>query len=268
MKGIIKTRFLKRFRTVNPNNKQQDSELGLYVGKKNGDNNVLALYELNLPNKEIDVFEECECEFHNSIPNMISSSSSSSTSTSISSSGSSPKSNGTTTESILDFELKSIPGGNDKVILYTTSLRGIRKTYEDCRAIKFLLESFRVVYFERDVSMDLEFRDELWRVLGKKGVPPRLFIEGRDIGGAEEVVTLHECGVLKVLLEGIPKLGLGESVVCRQCGGVGFLVCVECSGSCKVYKGDHHKNGGMMSLFCRCPKCNENGLVKCSTCSC
>ncbi|KAG6743957.1 hypothetical protein POTOM_052661 [Populus tomentosa] len=102
--------------------------------------------------------------------------------------------------SLSDFEEKSLPGGSQAVILYTTSLRSIRKTFEDCHAIRFLLESFEVIFHERDVSLHLEFREELWRIMGGRVIPPRLFIKGRYIGGADEVTSLHEQGKLKNLL--------------------------------------------------------------------
>ncbi|KAE9465709.1 hypothetical protein C3L33_02412, partial [Rhododendron williamsianum] len=57
---------------------------------------------------------------------------------------------------LLDFEENCPPEGNERVILYTTSLKGIRKTFEDCNSVKFLLESFKVVYFERDISLHSE----------------------------------------------------------------------------------------------------------------
>ncbi|KAK3031425.1 hypothetical protein RJ639_036166 [Escallonia herrerae] len=120
--------------------------------------------------------------------------------------------------SLLDFEEKCPPGGKDSVIIYTTSLRGIRKTFEDCNTIQFLLESFRVLYHERDVSMHLEFREELWRVFGGRVVPPRVFIRGRYIGGADEVVGLHEQGKLRKLLDGIP-INPSDSP-CIGCAGV------------------------------------------------
>ncbi|XAR64795.1 hypothetical protein NMG60_11008633 [Bertholletia excelsa] len=158
-----------------------------------------------------------------------------------------------------DFEDKCPPGGNEAVILYTTSLRGIRKTFEDCRNIRFLLESFQLVYQERDVSMHLEFREELWRILGGRIVPPRLFIKGRLIGGADEVIILHERGQLRKLLHGIP--AKSSSSPCTGCGGLRFVVCLNCNGSRKVMTED------VTSEFPRrCPECNENGLIKCPTC--
>lgn len=162
--------------------------------------------------------------------------------------------------SLSDFEVKCPPGGSNSVILYTTSLRGIRKTFEDCSTIRFLLESFRISYIERDVSMHMEFREELWRIMKGKVVPPRLFIKGRLIGGADEVVRLHEQGKLRKLLEEIPKTAY--NCPCHGCAGVHFIVCVNCNGSRKISIDDQSYEKPV-----RCPDCNENGLVQCPVCS-
>ena len=159
---------------------------------------------------------------------------------------------------LLEFEEKCPPGGSDSVILYTTTLRGIRKTFEGCGSIRFLLESFRVLYFERDVSMHAEFREELRRVLGAGAVPPKLFVRGRYVGGAEEVLGLHEQGKLRPLFKDVPIDG--SNCPCEGCGGVRFVVCFNCNGSRKVIGGDD--DGG----FNVCPKCNENGLIICPLC--
>ncbi|KAI3799592.1 hypothetical protein L1987_34891 [Smallanthus sonchifolius] len=158
---------------------------------------------------------------------------------------------------LLVFEKICPPGGSDSVILYTTGLRSVRKTFEDCSSIRFLLESFRVLYHERDLSMHLDFRDELWRILGGKVVPPRLFIKGRYIGGAEEVLRLHEQGKFRPLLAGIPVNTLDGP--CDGCAGIRFVVCCNCSGSRKVDSGD-----GWLPEKCR--ECNENGLIICPFC--
>ncbi|XP_057809123.1 uncharacterized protein At5g39865-like [Salvia miltiorrhiza] len=151
---------------------------------------------------------------------------------------------------------KAIEQPSTSVVLYTTSLRGIRKTFEDCKTIKFLLGSLRVVYSERDVSMHMEYRDELWRILGGRVVPPKLFIRGSYVGGADEVVGLHDSGMLRAMLHGIPLAPAAPP--CRACAGVRFLLCTTCHGSRRVLA-----NGARA----RCPDCNENGLVKCSLCT-
>ncbi|KAJ6425674.1 hypothetical protein OIU84_026282 [Salix udensis] len=162
--------------------------------------------------------------------------------------------------SLSDFEEKCLPGGCQAVILYTTSMRSIRKTFEDCHAIRFLLESFKVIFHERDVSLHLEFREELWRILGGRVVPPKLFIKGRYIGGADEVISLHEQGKLKKLLAGIPHSL--SSCPCTGCGNIRFIVCSNCNGSRKVFADDQNDE-----THIRCSECNENGLVKCLICS-
>ncbi|XP_027104685.1 uncharacterized protein [Coffea arabica] len=164
-----------------------------------------------------------------------------------------------TADPLLNFEEKCPPGGSDSVILYTTGLRGIRKTFEDCHSIRFLLENFRILFFERDISMHSEFREELWQIFGGKVVPPRLFIKGRYVGGAEEVLGLHEQGRLRPLLGGIPIDSSNGH--CEGCAGVRFIMCFNCNGSRKIKPED---GGGGESV--NCPQCNENGLLICPMC--
>lgn len=149
------------------------------------------------------------------------------------------------------------PGGSYSVILYTTTIRGIRKTFENCNRVRFLLGSLRVMFHERDLSMHSDYREELWRIFGARVVPPRLFIKGRCIGGADEVLTLHEQGKFRQLLADIPLDRFNG--MCDECGGVRFLMCRECHGSRKLAAGEHE-------AFVRCLNCNENGLVICSLC--
>ncbi|KAL3838144.1 hypothetical protein ACJIZ3_022735 [Penstemon smallii] len=158
---------------------------------------------------------------------------------------------------LLDFEQKCPPGGSDSVILYTTGIRGIRKTFEDCHKMRSLLENLRILFLERDISMHSEFKGELWGLLDGKIVPPRLFIKGRYIGGVDEVLGLHERGKLKPLFEGIPT-DRNEGP-CEGCVGIRFIVCFNCNGSRKIVPegGDEGMN---------CLECNENGIVICPFC--
>ncbi|CAI8583818.1 unnamed protein product [Vicia faba] len=154
-----------------------------------------------------------------------------------------------------------LPGTEDRIVLYFTSLRGIRRTYEDCYAVRMILRGFRVWVDERDVSMDCCYRKELMNVLGEKSMKnvtlPQVFIRGNHVGGAEVMKQLCEVGELGKILEGFPKTKAG--FVCESCGDIRFMPCGNCSGSRKVYDEDEE-------LLKRCLECNENGLVRCPNC--
>ncbi|XAR60764.1 hypothetical protein NMG60_11034259 [Bertholletia excelsa] len=153
-----------------------------------------------------------------------------------------------------------LPGTENSIVVYFTSLRIVRSTFDDCRAVRSILRAFRVSIDERDVSMDCKFMDELQRILGtnhkSKLTLPRVFIGGRYIGGAEEIRQMNESGELKKLLGALPAANFG---VCEVCGGYGFILCNECSGSHKCYL----EKGG----FRTCTACNVNGLIRCPSCS-
>ncbi len=154
------------------------------------------------------------------------------------------------------FEVKCPPAGEQRVVLYTTSLRGIRKTFEDCNHVRFILRSLGLSLDERDVSMHAEFRQELKDLVDTPVQVPRVFVKGRYIGGADEVSKLHEDGTLAVLVEGLPSQISREG--CDGCGGVRFVPCLDCSGSCKVITDTNE--------VVRCTECNENGLMRCPIC--
>ncbi|KAJ6838451.1 uncharacterized protein M6B38_320850 [Iris pallida] len=59
----------------------------------------------------------------------------------------------------------SSKSSSKEVILFTTSLRSIRRTYEDCRSLGSLLRALGVFVDERDVSMDASFRRHLQALL-------------------------------------------------------------------------------------------------------
>ncbi|KAK6913242.1 Glutaredoxin [Dillenia turbinata] len=173
-------------------------------------------------------------------------------------------------------ENMSEENGKDRVVLYFTSLRGVRKTYEDCCSVRLILKGLGFRVDERDVSMHLRFKDELRELLGDgfSGESlPRLFVGTRYIGGAEELKRMHEEGDLEKALEGCQRVDVdscgGGNGACEACGDVRFVVCETCCGSCKVfYEGDDEEfhdeceEGDEVEYgFQRCPDCNENGIV-------
>lgn len=160
----------------------------------------------------------------------------------------------------------TVPGGEKRVVVYMTSIRAVRPTFVACRTVRSILQGFRVPIDERDLCMDASFSDEIRKIMRQMGQAgfgdkritlPRVFIGGRYIGGADEVVELHEMGELKKFVSGLPTVAAG---VCESCGGFRFILCHECSGSHKCYIDD----GG----FRTCLECNENGLIRCPSCSC
>ncbi|KZV33634.1 hypothetical protein F511_12333 [Dorcoceras hygrometricum] len=173
---------------------------------------------------------------------------------------------------------KSVSSGN-KVIVYFTSLRGVRKTYEDCCHVRVILKGLSVKIDERDVSMDSGFKEELKGLLGDKydGIGlPRVFIGTNYIGGAEEIRQLHEEGKLEKILECCETVddwggvGNGCGNICEACGDVRFVPCEMCSGSCKIYyETEYGDDDGGVEHECgfhKCPHCNENGLRRCPIC--
>lgn len=168
----------------------------------------------------------------------------------------------------------------DKVILYFTSLRGIRKTYEDCCHVRAILKAIRVRVDERDVSMHSGFKEELKELLmedenknGGKSLP-RVFIGRKQIGGADEIRRLHEDGQLEKLLDSCEKIENGDGGVCEVCGDIRFVPCETCGGSCKVFYEEEEEEEEEQEQeqdeegygFQRCLDCNENGLVRCPIC--
>lgn len=163
----------------------------------------------------------------------------------------------------------------EKLVLYFTSLRGVRKTYEDCCHVRVILKNSGVRVDERDVSMHMGFKEELKELLGDRyGGLPKVFVGKKCIGGVDEIRKFHDEFQLDKVLEGCEMVddhgGGGEG--CEGCGDVRFLPCDTCSGSCKIYykvgsdESDKEEEVENDYGFQRCPDCNENGLVRCPIC--
>nr|XP_043632337.1 uncharacterized protein At3g28850-like [Erigeron canadensis] len=173
----------------------------------------------------------------------------------------------------------SPPRVKEKLVLYFTSLRGVRKTYEECCHVRHILKATGVRVDERDVSMHSGFKEELKELLGGiiSGLP-KVFIGKKCIGGAMEIRRLHEDGHLEKALEGCEMMevdnfgGGGGKGGCEACGDIRFVPCETCSGSCKIYyedESDETEDDEREESdygFQRCPDCNENGLIRCPIC--
>jgi glutaredoxin 3 len=79
-----------------------------------------------------------------------------------------------------------------RVELYTTP------SCPFCVRAKRLLAERRIAYAEIDVSEDDELRAEVMQRTGRRTVP-QIFIDGRSIGGFEELAALDAAGELRDL---------------------------------------------------------------------
>ncbi|CAK9214884.1 unnamed protein product [Sphagnum troendelagicum] len=171
------------------------------------------------------------------------------------------------------YERKCPPGGDERVVLYSTSLRGIRKTFQDCNKVRTILQTYVLWIDERDVSMHVEFRKELKDLLlqhelltGSTALQvPRVFIMGYYIGGVEEVVELHETEKLGFAHGPAAESCNNYYYHCNGCGGVRFVPCPNCNGSCKIISAENSSYSNNNKII-RCPDCNENGLIRCPIC--
>ncbi|KAE9608063.1 hypothetical protein Lal_00003523 [Lupinus albus] len=146
---------------------------------------------------------------------------------------------------------------HNTIVFYFTTLRIIRRTYEDCRVVRSILQGLGITIDERDVSIDDRFRDELRSILGHWNITlPCVFIGGKYIGGADDVKRLYNSGELQVLIEKLPR---SKANGCDICGGLRFVVCDICDGSHKVFM---EKSGSTI----KCGTCNANGLIRCPMC--
>jgi glutaredoxin 3 len=81
-----------------------------------------------------------------------------------------------------------------RVELYTTP------SCPFCVRAKRLLVERRIAYTEIDVSEDDDLREEIMQRTGRRTVP-QIFIDGRSIGGFEELAALDAVGELTGLAE-------------------------------------------------------------------
>jgi glutaredoxin 3 len=83
----------------------------------------------------------------------------------------------------------------ERIIMYTTPFCGF------CGAAKRLLTSKGASFTEIDVMMDPERRQEMMQRSGRRTVP-QIFIDGRHVGGYDDLSALDGTGELDALLRG------------------------------------------------------------------
>ncbi|MFM8679990.1 MAG: glutaredoxin 3 [Alphaproteobacteria bacterium] len=83
-----------------------------------------------------------------------------------------------------------------KVEIYTTMFCGY------CARAKALLSRKGVAYVEYDVDADGALRETMTRRAGGRTSVPQVFIDGRHVGGCDDIHALDAAGKLDGLLAG------------------------------------------------------------------
>ncbi|XP_071847845.1 glutaredoxin domain-containing cysteine-rich protein CG12206-like [Apostichopus japonicus] len=172
---------------------------------------------------------------------------------------------------IANFEFHPLHEGSQmfeedvgKIVIFTTSMRIVRQTFDDCQLVRKIFQNHRVRYEEKDLFMNAEYHDELIARLGE-GHPvtlPIIFIDGELIGDVERLEKLNETGELRRILERFEKYTPTSN--CDVCGGFRFVPCKSCSGSKKSLNRNDFTD---QFHALKCTKCDENGLMKCPDCN-
>jgi glutaredoxin domain-containing cysteine-rich protein 1 len=85
-----------------------------------------------------------------------------------------------------------------------------------------------------------------------------LFVDGRYVGGTNELVAVDEQSQFRPMLR-CAATGSWRGVVC---GGAWFVVCWGCSDRHWLYDG----GAAVAANLVPCPRCNEDGRVPCALC--
>ncbi|XP_022616097.1 glutaredoxin domain-containing cysteine-rich protein 1 [Seriola dumerili] len=152
-----------------------------------------------------------------------------------------------------------------RIVIYTTSFRVVRTTFERCELVRKIFQNHRVKFVEKNIALDSEYGKELEERCKRVGEPPSLpvvFIDGHYLGGAEKILGMNESGELQDLLTKIERVQHPQT--CQTCGGFAFIPCPTCHGS-KMSVFRNCFTDSFKAL--KCTSCNENGLQACVSCS-
>lgn len=160
--------------------------------------------------------------------------------------------------SLVGETLEEDEGG--KIVVYTTSMGGIRPKIKECAFIRKLFDNLGLKVDERDIFMHKDYQCELDKRLGiQNATVPHVFVNGNSLGGVKELEHLNETGELKILLQDFERR---NSAVCQSCGGFRYINCIQCHGS----KRSRRTRISRQISVLRCTSCNENGLQRCPEC--
>ncbi|KAG7273225.1 hypothetical protein CRUP_031532 [Coryphaenoides rupestris] len=130
-----------------------------------------------------------------------------------------------------------------RIVIYTTSFRVVRTTFERCELVRKIFQNHSVKFVEKNIALDSDYGKDLEERCKRVGEPPSLpvvFVDGHYLGRAQH----HQ--------------------PCQSCGGFAFIPCPMCHGS-KMSVFRNCFTDSFKAL--KCISCNENGLQPCPSCS-
>ncbi|XP_078418230.1 glutaredoxin domain-containing cysteine-rich protein 1 [Cetorhinus maximus] len=151
-----------------------------------------------------------------------------------------------------------------RIVIYTTSLRVVRTTFDRCEIVRKIFQNHRVKLEEKNIALNSDYGKELEERCKRANESPSLpvvFIDGHYLGDAEKILSMNESGELQDLLTKIEKVQHTQE--CSACGGFAFVPCSVCHGS-KMSVFRNCFTDSFKSL--KCTSCNENGLQHCKLC--
>ncbi|KAJ7395797.1 Glutaredoxin domain-containing cysteine-rich protein 1 [Pitangus sulphuratus] len=90
-----------------------------------------------------------------------------------------------------------------RIVIYTTSLRVVRTTFEKCELVRKIFQNHRVKFEEKNIALNSDYGkelDERCRRVCEVPSLPVVFIDGHYLGGAEKILLMNESGELQDLL--------------------------------------------------------------------
>lgn len=76
------------------------------------------------------------------------------------------------------------------IIIYSTSMGGIRSTIGDCRNVRKIFQNLRLKVDERDIFMHKEYQTELDNRVGMEGTAvPQIFVNGFWLGVSLSIIS-------------------------------------------------------------------------------
>ena len=72
-----------------------------------------------------------------------------------------------------------------RIVIYTTSFRVVRTTFERCELVRKIFQNHRVKFMDKNIALDSDYGKELEERCKRVGEPPSLpvvFIDGHYLG--------------------------------------------------------------------------------------